>query len=282
MNLQLDNIVLSSLKLFIENKLLIKGQAFSTTSGHFYPVNSQYNSYYAYSSPYQPIIADSSIPGATIMSGVYLDNTFITTGQSGLFNIDYEKGIVYFDSGISAGRISGTYSFADYNVKLTAESDATLLLENKFNLKPKYNQTLSGIQPTDTTFPIIYLRNNGTTNEGFAFGGLDCTTINVRAVVLADSAFMLDATNSIFRDLKELYVPLLSGEFPYNSYGGLRTGYYNYNNFNNKIPNDAVFITYSDVSKFLQNVRSDTKILPANIYVGFVDMGLELFRYPRQ
>lgn len=280
---QLSNQILTSFKFYLENKLLTKGLAYTNTSGHFYPVHSNYTNYYAYAAPFQPIIADRSIPGATIMSGVYLDNIFITTGQSGLMNIDYEKGIVYFNSGIVFNRISGNYSFADYNVKLTSESDVTLLFEEKYKLKPKVYQITSGIQPYQTTYPIIYLRDNGGFNKPFAFGGLDTTLINVRTIVLADSAYLLDATSSIIKDLCKEHVPLLSGnEFPYNLYGDLRTGYYNYTGLvENRVPNNAAFIQYIDISKFLQNTKTDVKVLPDNVYVGFIDVGLEMIRYPR-
>ena len=43
----------------------------------------------------------------------------------------------------------------------------------------------------------------------FSFGGQDETKISVRAVVLADSQFDVDAVCSIFRDQKYELVPLL-------------------------------------------------------------------------
>lgn len=281
---QFNNNVLSSFKLFLENKLLTKGLAYTTTTSKFYDVHDKYNGYYAYAAPFQPIIADRSIPGATIMSGVYLDNTFITTGQSGLFNIDYDRGLLLFTSGIGNDRISGTYSFADYNVRLTSDPDSSLLFFNKYDLKQKVSQTITGVEPFNTTYPVIFIRDNGGGNEPFAFGGLNTTTVNVRVVVITDSAFALDATNSILRDMKETHMPLLSGaEFPYNAYGGLKSGYYNYTGLTeNRVPIVAGYIAYSDVNKFLQNVKTDVKMMPNNLYVSFADVGLEFYRYPNQ
>ena len=45
-------------------------------------------------------------------------------------------------------------------------------------------------------------------NEPFAFGGQDTTKISVRAIVIADSQFEIDAIGSLFRDERHNYVPL--------------------------------------------------------------------------
>ena len=133
MELQYQHKVTSSALLWLENKVLDKGQAFTNHSGFFYDIKDVYNGRFTYSLPYQPLVADKSITSAIIMSGIFLDRTFITSGQSGLTGINYQKAQVYFISEITGAntRISGEYSIADFNVKLTSEPEETLLFEPK-------------------------------------------------------------------------------------------------------------------------------------------------------
>ena len=96
-----DHLANSSVLLWLSNLLEGKGMAFASGSGQFYDTQEVYGGRFSYSLPYQPIVSDSSIGGASIMSGIFLDGTFITTGVSGLTGINYSKGTVYFNSGIT-------------------------------------------------------------------------------------------------------------------------------------------------------------------------------------
>ena len=74
MKAQFDNKVMSSLYLWFDHTLLKEGEAFTNYGSKFYPVNNLYQGYYTYGTPFRQFVADSSIDGATILSGVYLDN----------------------------------------------------------------------------------------------------------------------------------------------------------------------------------------------------------------
>src|SRR3990167_8796488 len=102
MKLQHTNLVLASTKCWIENILLRKGECFSNSSGYFYDIKDVWSNRFTYALPYQPLVSDASVTGASIMSGIFLDRTYITPGNSGLIDINFERGQVYFSSGLGS------------------------------------------------------------------------------------------------------------------------------------------------------------------------------------
>ncbi len=197
---QLNNKVISSFLLFLDNKITSNGVAYTNYGSRFYSIPSNLGGISTYSCGFQPLVSDSSISGAVVMSGIYLNNSFLTTGQSGFLDINYKKGCVYFSSPVN-GTLSGNYAIKDYNFSLTNDSEISLLFENKQYLRPKIGQTPTGILNDEYTYPVMYIRENGGENQEFAFGGLKETYYNIRIITIADSQFLLDATNSLLRDL---------------------------------------------------------------------------------
>jgi hypothetical protein len=96
MKAQLDNILMSSMIMWMDNILLTKGEAFQNYNSKFYPVTNIYNGFYTYGLPFKQVVSDSSITGANLLSGVYVNNSLITVGQSGLSGINPNNGQVYF------------------------------------------------------------------------------------------------------------------------------------------------------------------------------------------
>ena len=78
---QYDNKLLSSFLLYLDNKILSKGEAFVNHSGLFYPVENFFNGYYTYAAPYKQIVSDASITGANKLTGIYLDGNFIVVAS---------------------------------------------------------------------------------------------------------------------------------------------------------------------------------------------------------
>jgi hypothetical protein len=284
---QFDNKVMSSFLLWFDHTLLNNGEAFANHTGKFYPADSLYNGFYTYSAPFKQFVSDFSITGTSIPTGIYLDGTFITPGQSGLTGINYDQGQVYFTSEITnaQNRLSGIYAIKDYNIYLTNESEERLLFETKFNLRPKTTQVETGLEPNQITYPAIFLRNNGGTNEPFALGGYDNTIMNVRAIVLADSQYLLDATCSIFRDRIRTFVTLLEeSDMPYNALGGYKNAKnYNYTGIiTGKISEDKyVFIQDISISKFNRDVNFRINNLNPGVFNGVIDFEISKPRYPR-
>jgi hypothetical protein len=137
------------------------------------------------------------------------------------------------------------------------------------------------------TYPAVFLINNGGKSEEFAFGGMETTISNVRAVVIADNTFNLDAICSIMKDQARGCIPLLAGdEYPYNSFGFTKsaTGF-NYNNLvGDRVSYDSgAFIKNVMVTRLDSNARimSEVRDINPEIFPAFVDFTLEKARYPR-
>jgi hypothetical protein len=283
MRAQFKNRVIYSTLLFLDNKICTRGEAYKNFGSKFYDVKDDYINYYTYGTPFRQFISDSSITGTTVMSGIYLNNSFITTGQSGFVGIDYNQGQVYFSNPVT-GTLSGNYSVKDFNIILTNKPETTLLFETQYKLKPKTNQQITGLTSDQVPYPVIFVKNNGGTNEPLAFGGMDNTITNIRLLIMADSLFNLDAVCSIINDTRGLYIPLLSEqEVPFNVLGGFKSGSYNYNNLvSGKIlAGQASFIHEVYVSNYRQNTYEEIRKLNPEVYVGIVELELESYRFPR-
>ena len=72
-------------------------------------------------------------------------------------------------------------------------------------------------------------------------------------------------------------------EYPFDSYGGLKTGYFNYTGLTqNKVANgQSAFINDAYVINFDRTIRADANILNPAIHFGMVDFQLEKNRFPR-
>jgi hypothetical protein len=278
MKAQLDNILMSSMIMWIDHQLLNKGEAYKNFSSLLYPITNIYNGFYSYGLPFKQIVCDSSVTGAQLLSGVYINGSLSNIGSNNLTGINPFQGQVYFNSTQGTATISGNYSVKDFNIYLTSNSEEELLFETQYQVKPKTSQTTTGLAIESITYPCIFLKNNGGINEPFALGGQDDTVVEVRAIVLADSMFHLDAVCSILKDTARCYVPLIRTS-PYNNFGSLVSGYYNYNSLiaGINLSNDAFYISEVNVSKIFANIKTNNN----QVYPAFVDFTLSNIRYPR-
>jgi hypothetical protein len=277
MKAQLDNTLMSSMIIWMDHIILKNGQAFQNYNSKFYPITNIYNGFYTYGLPFKQVVSDSSIAGANLLSGVYINNSFSTIGQNNLTGINPNNGQVYFTTNQSGNILSGSYAVKDFNIYLTNQPEEELLFETQYNIRPKTSMNPTGLAIESITYPCIFLKNNGGTNEPFALGGLDNTFAQVRAIVMADNMFNLDAVCSILKDTARRYVPLVTN--PFNNFGGLNSGYYNYNSLINNINvgNDAFYITEVNVTKIFANLNvKNNQVFPA-----FIDFTLSNIRYPR-
>jgi len=277
MKVQLDNLLMSSMLMWMDHVILKKGEAYKNFSSQFYPVTNIYNGFYTYGLPFKQIVCDSSISGANILSGVYINNNFKNIGQNNLTGISPQNGQVYFTSGQGTNTISGNYAVKDFNLYLTNQPEEEILFESQYQARPKTTQIPTGLAIEAITYPCIFLKNNGGINQPFAFGGQDNTQVLARAVIMADNMFNLDALCSILKDTARDYVPLINS--PFNNFGGLDSGYYNYDSLTQNIDVGAngFYISEVNVSKIFANLNArNNQVFPA-----FVDFTLNNIRYPR-
>ena len=232
MRIQYENLLLSNFIFFVDHNLSTEGEAYANHGSNFYPLTQQYENIHSYSAPFKQFVCDESISGSTnpdVLSGVYLNNNYISPGEGGLVSINPYQGQLYFNTQVT-GTISGNYSVKDFNIYLTNEAEEDLLFETHFELNPRTEQVPTGIPTDHKTYPAIFLKDIGGKNIPHSYGGTDLTRTTIRAIVLARSSYELDAVCSIFRDFKGKDIPLIpEKDMPFNSMGAY-TGGFNYLN----------------------------------------------------
>ena len=121
MKAQFENKAMSSFLLYLDNRILTKGEAYTNVSGtSLYSVSNHYNTIHTYAAPYKQLVADTSIPGATIASGVIQDGVFYETGSAAdLHSINHYEGQWYFTGTKSSDVLTANYSIKDFNVYLS-------------------------------------------------------------------------------------------------------------------------------------------------------------------
>jgi hypothetical protein len=226
MKAQFDNIAVSSLLLYIDHALLHKGQAFRNYGSRFFPIPTNIQGTYAYSAPFRGFVNDVSISGANVMSGVYLNNNYISVGTSGLEIINHYNGTVYFNSPLPSGTIvSGNYSIKEFNIKLVDKQDWQILFETEYSTQNRTPQTISGLLEGVETTPALFVRYRGHDNEPFAFAGIDNKKIYLRAILIADTVYQKIGATQILSNLYMTKVPTINGaDLPFDSMGNWTTG----------------------------------------------------------
>ena len=275
--------------LWFDNKLLTKGEAFQNTTGQFYSVLDDYYGYDAYASSYSQIVSDASIAGATIVTGLYLGavpwSPSNTPGVSPLIAIDYNNGRSYWSGQQFSEDITGSFAIKDFNVFLTNQTEDEILFQSQYTNRNQITGLVpTGLEPDTKTYPVVYLKNDGSYNEPFAFGGQDNTIMNIRAIVVADSQFEVDAIGSIFRDEKMTNIALFEEtDMPFNSFGGYRDNVqYNYTGITStKNDSQKLFLEDVNVSRFDKVLENEVRKFNPNVYSTIIDFEINKIRFPR-
>lgn len=281
---------MSSLLLFVDHEITQKGEAYTNHQSNFFKIDSLFSDYYVYASPFKQLVSDASVTGSSdpnLLTGIYVNGDGpIGPGTSGLHSINHMQGQLYFTGGNAAtdpmaGKtVSGRYAVKDFNVFLTSLPEEQLLFETKLVLNPKTSdiKLTTGVDPATQTYPAIFIKDNGGTNEEFALGGVDNTIINARAIVLADSLFNLDAVCGILKDSTRKNLSIIEQtDLNLNALGGYTGVTYNYTGV---ATGDYCYIDDVRVSKNVAN-RGDFQNLNPNVFSAFVDFELHNYRMPR-
>ena len=297
MKAQFDNQVISSFLLWFDNKLLDKGEGFTNHSGLFYDMTDKWNfgdNYNVYNAPFKQFVYDTSINSATVMTGVTVTDSVdgqvsYNLDSAEVFAINPTEGQVILKTDEFAGNItqvSGSYAIKEFSVKLTSEPEEKLLFETDFKLKPKVTQTINtGLFEDQQSYPVIFLKHNGSVNNPGAFGGQEFTSIDIRAIVLTNSQFTLDGICSIFRDTDDDNFYLFDAdEFPFNYVGSYNNDtVFNYSNTISGVNlggPKGMYIKNVTVAKYSAGSLNDYKSINANIYAALIDFEVEKYRLP--
>lgn len=302
---QFQHKLMTSFFLFYDNYLQKKGEAFKNKTGIFYQMTDDRLSsdYSVYSSQYKQFIFDSGLHSGVVNSQgtegpIVIDRISgerengesfeITRGTSGL-TIDYDNGRVFFtgdDSGNVPGdslSLSGQFGVKDFNLYMTNETEEDLVIE-KFKTNDRFGSvSTTGVEPYDQVLPAIFITSESIQNEPFAFGGLDITKTNVKAVVMTTDLYCLDCVLSLSADAqKRSFASIDFEDFPTTEFGDIKsstypTGY-SYNQVESDASDSLFHIETVGVSKLSDRVRK--KVNPG-IFVGFIDFEIHKYRSPR-
>lgn len=279
---QFQHKLTNSLFLWFDNYLLTKGQAYTNTTGTFYYYDDDRldSRYKVFGSSYKQWVNDSSITGAIIPSGVYVNNSFL--GRSNGVSLDFENGRALISGVNKNSSVTGSFSVKDFNIYFSNETEEDIIVENKYEINSRnLNFKQSYIMPYDQVVPAIFLSTEGVENRGFAFGGMEETTIRAKAVVLAENSFQLDGVLSIFADSRnEVFASIPMSSHPINEIGDLKNSIYSYNELKNQFfDNQNFYINNASTSKLTDKAR---KSLANDLYVGFIDFEIQQHRYRHQ
>ena len=303
---QFQHTLVTSFYLWFDNYLQDNGEAYKNKTGIFYNMTDDRldSNYNVYSSPYKQFIIDSGLhtnvvnsqgtEGAIVIdriSGQRADGSAfeVTRGTSGL-KIDYENGRVFFtgdENGELPGNnlsLSGQFGVKDFNVYVTNQTEEDLVVENKFKTNDRFrNLETSGVLPYDQVIPAVFITSESINNQPFAFGGLDVTQTNVKAVVMTSDLYCLDCVLSLAADSKkQSFVEVDFNDFPVTEFGDIKTATYptgySYNQIETDNTQELFHIEEVFVSKLSDRVKK--KVNP-NIFVGFIDFEIHKYRRPR-
>jgi hypothetical protein len=285
---QFINRIVPSFKLFIDHEMLDRGNAYvNITSGKLYNTSDpHFPDKTIYSSPYRQFVSDSSILGANIPSGVYINNTFTPRG-SGNLRIDYDLGRGIFDSSISKSlpSVSCSYAYKEYNVYYAESQDESLIFDAKYPVRPTDlagNTNTDPLEYSELTYPCIFIKTQYTENVPFSFGGLDESEVDIRCIFLADSPYLLDAGISIASDMGRKYFPILYPvDMPFNIYGDYKYSNFNYLNLCGNYSKTGILMALVESVKISKFAPSANKLIGQNTYGAFADFTVRCIRTPR-
>ena len=278
---QWENKVMSSMLQFIDHEVCSKGQAFVNRSGDFYPIDSPYSSSglysHAYALPFKQIVCDESITNATIMQGISINGNYtgVDPVNGPLTGILYHKGQALFNSNPAGSQITGNFSVKEYNLYISTKLEEDILFKTKQQLNPKLTQATSPLTNEEETYPAIFLKNMGGTNDPFAIGTVAANVKTyVRAVVLSDSAFSLDAVCNILKNTKLADLPILE-TLPFNSIGAFTGVIYNYQGLSASVSEKGIIWNVT-VTKLMPDTK-ELKSLDLNVFAALVDFEIHGF-----
>jgi len=269
----------TSFMLWADHYLLSKGEAYYNATGEFfnYSDSSIPDTHEVFGSAYKQFVNDSSITGANICSGVYVDSVWTPRGTN--LRIDYNNGRVVTTGVASSAEVTGSFSVKDFNLYYVSTTEEDLIIERKYKSTSSFPSANTRIDPYDYTIPAIFVNMETAQNDPFSFGGEDQTRTSIKAVVMSDDMYKLDGVLSIFADSRNEVFKILPFEaHPINEWGDLKTPPYDYTGLAAASGNGLFYIDRVFASKLSERSK---EALPTNLFIGFLDFDIYTHRFPR-
>jgi len=212
--------------------------------------------------------------------GALIDNDLFWVNSA---IVDFENGRIIETGGYDYSEgdvITGTFAVKDFNIYVSDETEEDLILESKFIVNSRYNDSETGVKPYDKVVPAVFINTEGIQNVPYAFGGEDETRTSVKAVVLAENNYQLDGVLSIFADsTKKFITPIPFTGYPTTEYGDLKDGGFNYTGLiEDYSTSNPYYIEDVIVSKLSEREKPQQL---GEVKVGFIDFDLRQARFPR-
>ena len=286
---QYDHKLINSFYLWTEDRLARVGQASVTgiTQTFTYSDLGTYvppDMYSYYSNDRQFLtIGDSDVTGQAVPSGVYIDGIFNPqsyTNTTGVI-IDNYNGRVLVSSNVGkAATISGNFPRKEINTYITQHDEEELLLNQEFVVNgTSFLKATSQMGLDRYTIPAVFITPAKSDNEAFAMGGTDQTINQLTMVVITDNSYLLNGTMSLFKDTKNLQLPLLGAfDTPYGGFFDIKSIPYTYTGYTD---GQTDYVHIDDVKTSIFKGGGKTVESLKGKYVGFVDFTLSNVRTPR-
>jgi hypothetical protein len=276
---QFQHKLTTSFFLWFDNFLLTKGEAYSNKTGEFFYYNDPRldSTYKAYGSPFKQWVTDSAVTGATMPTGVYIGGSF--SGRDDGVVLDFENGRALVSGSNTGLSLTGQFSVKDFNVYMTNDTEEDLVVENKYAVNSRLpSGPYTYIEPYDDVVPAIFISSSDADNKPFALGGMQDTTVSMKAVILAEDTYQLDGVLSIFMDsVDECINPIPMTGYPVTELGDLKDGSYNYTSVKDGYSGDIKF--YINEARTSKLTDRDRKSLAHDMYIGFIDFDVQQYRY---
>lgn len=271
MNNSFASTTLLSFMQWLDNKILSAGSAFTNNTSEFYykPDQRLGPSFVTYQAPFKSFVWDSGINNANVITGISGDFGYLSNGQSGMM-IDYENGRVILPSSFGANRkVSGSYSFKDFNIYFANQSQEDVVFTNKYYLNSRFNRQPTQCPPAyDIAIPAIFISNISERNDNFQFGGLYKSSILIGVTVLAENLNQLDGALSILNDAKDENFPQLpQSAWPLNSYGNFKSGVYSYKSLPYCSSENLYSISSVQTSKIADGIKLNEAVFGGVAYL---------------
>ena len=271
--------LVTSFMLWFDHYLLDRGEAFHNETGQFFNYTDSRVAapYRAFGSAYKQFVTDTSISGANVCSGAYVNSIWTPQGSS--FHVDYNNGRILAEGVASTASITGSFAVKDFNVYFVNEAEEDLIIERKYNPSSSFPTENTYATPYDKTVPCVFINMESAQNQPFAFGGEDQTRSSVKAVILSDDVYKLDGILSIFSDSRnEVFDILPASTDPINEWGDLKSPPYSYTSLAAASGNGKFYVDRVFASKLSDRAKED---LQTNLFVGFLDFDIYTHRFPR-
>lgn len=276
-----STVTLLSFGQWLDNWLAGTGQGYFNTSSRLYyqPDPRLPAGNVAYASPFRSWVCDSGVGGAIIADRVSGSlgpggTGAITRGQSGMI-VDYANGRVIFPSSVGTSAIiSGSYAVKEFNVYFANQSAERQVFTTKYALNSRFNCT--GIPPPYAMVtPCVFISNEVSENDNWAFGGLYNTRHDLTVYVMAETPGQLEGALSVMADAYEAHFPQLdTSTVPLGPSGDVKSGY-NYGTLLAQYgtPGNVYTITDVQATKIGDGVKLDQ-----NIWMGACSFTVERAR----